>query len=473
MKLRRLPYGPLRGPRPIPLLGRLGSMLRFFRDPVQCLRDINARYGPIAALSAGDASLVCAFGPELNRQILSNPALYQNSVEIPMPVPPGSALERLTSFLVASNGDEHTRLRRMMMPLFQRSYLDNYRLDIIAIAEEELARWRPGQTIDLAAVMAELSLRIAFRCFLGLDLTDDARRLADMSLRFADDATSIKTGLVPFAVRGTPYARFLDFCDVYEAQLHRIIDDRRAKASTRRDALSILLEARDDDGKPLTETQLLGTVSEFFLAGHKTTASNLGWALFMLERYPAQHAEVLDELRSTLTGGPPTSEEIARLTKLDSVVKESMRLFSPPFLFFRRPTGGVRIGTFDLPEGASLIISPMVTHRMRAVYSDPDRFVPERWETLQPGPYEYLPFGAGPRTCLGANFAALTLRIVLPMILQRFRFSLVPDADISYRARGPILGTKHGLPMTIHEASAVLKPPPPVRGTIHKLVELN
>ncbi len=473
MKLRRLPRVPLPGPRPIPLLGPLGSMVRFFSDPVRCLRDISRRYGNIAAVSAGDASLVCAFGPELNRQVLSNPGIFRNAVEVPMPVPPGSSLERLLSFLVASNGEEHTWLRRMMMPLFQKSYLENYHADIVDIGEKHISRWRPGQTIDLATEMADIALTISFRCFFGLELSGDARRLADMSLRFNHEATALKTGLVPLDVRGTPYAKFLRFCDDYEQQLKRFIADREGKVSAKRDALSILIEARDENGNALTERQLIGAANEFFIAGHKTVATNLGWAIFMLERHPRAHSGVLEELTSTLHGEAPTMDQLGKLTTFEASLKESMRLFSPPFLFFRRPKGGVKLGDYDLPDGTSVIISPMVTHRNTDLYPDPDRFLPERWSSIQPGPYEYLPFSAGPRTCLGANFAALTLRVLLPMILQRFRFSLVPGADISYRARGPILGVKHGLPMRLHAREDRVGPPPSVRGSIHQLMALN
>lgn len=473
MRLRRLPYPPLPGPRPIPLLGPLGGKLRFFSDPVRCLRDISRRYGDIAAISAGDASLVCAFGPELNRQVLSNPSVFHNAVEVPMPVPPNSSLERLLSFLVASNGEEHMWLRRMMMPLFQKSYLENYHKDIVDIGERHIARWRPGQTIDLASEMADLTLTISFRCFFGLEVSGESRRLADMSLRFNHEATALKTGLVPLDVRGTPYATFLRFCDDYEQQLKRFITDREAKVGAKRDALSILIDARDEDGRALTERQLIGAASEFFIAGHKTVATNLGWAIFMLERHPRVHADVLDELTGALRGEAPTMEQAGKLPLFEAALKESMRLFAPPFLFFRRPTGGVKLGTYELPDGASLILSPMVTHRSEDLYPAPDRFRPERWETMQRGPYEYLPFSAGPRTCLGANFAALTLRVLLPMMLQRFRFSLAPGADISYRARGPILGVKRGLPMRLYARDERLGPPPPVRGSVHRLVEIN
>ncbi len=449
-------------------------MLRFFRDPVRCVTRISERYGNIAAVSAGDPTLVCAFGPELNRQVLSAPDIFQNAVEIPMPVPRGSSLERLTSFLVASNGEEHTRLRRMMMPLFQKTYVDNYHPDIVALAEERLARWRPGDTIDLAREMAELALAIAFRCFFGLEVAGDARRLADMSLRFNEEATSIKTGIVPVDVRGTPYARFLKFCDEYEAELRRIIEERKGKSGARRDALSILVDARDENGAPLTDKQLIGSASEFFIAGHKTTANNLAWALFMLERHPQVRRDVLDEIDGVLHGAAPTPQDLGKLSLLERVVKESMRIFSPPFLFFRRPKGGVRVGPYDLPEGSGIIVSPMVTHRMRDLYPEPRRFLPDRWRSINPGPYEYLPFGAGPRTCLGANFAWLTLRLVLPMILQRFQLSLVPDAEISYIARGPILGMRQGMPMRVEKRNGQRTGPlPRVRGTIHRLVDLN
>src|ERR1700733_4716315 len=141
MKLRRLPPVPIPGPRPIPFIGPAGSLLRFFRDPIRCMRGIHERYGTVAAVSEGDASLVCAFGPDCNRQILSDPDLFHNAAELPIRIPEGTSLERLSTFLVGMNGEAHHRLRRMMVPLFQKSYLETYRDAMVAAVEGALGRW--------------------------------------------------------------------------------------------------------------------------------------------------------------------------------------------------------------------------------------------------------------------------------------------------------------------------------------------
>ena len=470
---RRLPSVPIPGPRRIPLLGPAGSLLRFFRDPVACLQALHRRYGAVAAVSADDASLVCAFGPEINHQVLSNPDLFQNAAEFPIRIPKDSALARLTTFLVGMNGDAHRTLRRAMAPLFQRSHLESHRDRIVATTDAVLSQWHPGQTVDLSAATAELSLCVAFRCLFNLDVASEARSLARLALGFTSGPTSLKVILAPLSVPGTPYWRYLRLCAGLEVRLRELVRDRRPTAGGRHDALSVLIGVQGGDGAGLSEALLTGLANELFIAGHETTARTLAWTLFLLERHPKVLGDLSDELAAELGGAAPTLAQLNRLPLLDAVVKESMRLLSAtPFLFFRRSATGVRIGDYDLPAGASVVISPLITHHMAEIYPEPNRFHPQRWGAARPGPYEYLPFGAGPRTCLGASLANLSLRVMLSLILQRYRLSAPAGARISYRARGIVLGTKQGMPMHIRPHDQVVARPQPIRGNMHHLVDL-
>jgi cytochrome P450 len=237
--------------------------------------------------------------------------------------------------------------------------------------------------------------------------------------------------------------------------------------------LSILIEAHDEDGVGLTDDELVGHVSVLFIAGHETSAFTLAWTLFLLAQHPRANADLEAELRSALRGDAPTAESLARLPLLDAVVRESMRLLPPtPFLFVRRGTSAFSLGPYSLPAGAQVILSPLVTHRARSIYTEPKRFLPGRWDTISPGPYEYMPFGAGPRFCVGAAFGAQLVRITLAVLVQRFRFTLLLDARIARKAQGITMGPRYGMPMRVARHDGQLAPPSRVQGDIHELVDL-
>ncbi|MFO7563398.1 MAG: cytochrome P450 [Enhygromyxa sp.] len=462
------------GPRRIPFLGSTGTLLRFFRDPIKCMLNLHDAYGEIAAVSGGDSSLVCAFGPDCNQQVLSDPSTYHNAAEFPIRIPRGSAIHRLTTFLVGMNGVEHQRLRRALAPLFQKSYLHHHRDSMVMATEAALAHWRPGTEIDLSEAAAELALGVSFRCLFGLDVTAESRPLAEMALGFTTGVTSPAKLLVPWDVPGLPYSRFMRQCERHEARLRELIDVRRKNSDEKNDTLSVLLTLRDEDGKPLSDSLLVGLANEMFIAGHDTTARTVAWTLFLLERHPAIRTKVLEELHAELRGEPPTVDDIVRLPMLDAVIKESQRILpATPWLFFRRPNAPVQLGPYELPAGSGIILSPLLTHRKPETFPEPRRFKPSRWNNFTPGPYAYLPFGAGPRMCLGVSFATLSLRVILAMILQRFRLTSPDDAEVSYQARGVILGTKNGVRMRIDRQDGASPTPRPVRGNIPDLVELD
>lgn len=456
------------------MLGPAGSLLRFFRDPIRCMRMLRARYGEVAAVSADDPSLVCGFGAAINHQVLSNPDLFHSAAELPIKIPKGSSLDRLTTFLVGMNGEQHKQLRRAMSPLFQRGYLESYRGSMVAATESVLSGVRTGGTVNLSAMMAEVALSVAFRCLFGLDVATKTRSLAQLALDFTGGATSLKLIAAPLDVPGSPYRRFLRLSEQLEAKLLELIAERRHDTTRRTDVLSVLMNATSPSGSALGDSSLVGLANELFIAGHETTANTLAWTLFLLERHPRIQNELIEELSSKLKGDAPTLDDLERLPILDGVVKESMRVLSAtPFLFFRKSLDATSVGGLDLPAGSKLVISPLMTHHTPELYPNPERFQPERWTKIQPGPYEYLPFGAGPRMCLGAAFAGLSLRVILSLIVQRYRFSSPPGASLSYRVRGVILGTDRGMPMRIERQDRSLAAPLPLGGNIHELVDLS
>ena len=263
-------------------------------------------------------------------------------------------------------------------------------------------------------------------------------------------------------MRGTPYRAFLRTCDRLDAEIRALIRDKRGKPEGARDVLSLLLRARDEEGSVLSEDELIGEANNLFLAGHETTAVTLLWTLFLLEQHPRAAEDLRDELLGALRGGAPSVDQLSALPLLDAVVKESMRLLpAAPVLFMRRAEEPCELGRAPIPKGARIYLSPLVTHRDPDIFPDPARFRPERWRGLSPSPYEYLPFGAGPRMCVA-------------MVAPRRRFEVAPGARISRKFRGITLGPKHGMPMILAPATSGRRGAARrVRGDIYELIEVG
>jgi cytochrome P450 len=464
---------PIRGPAPLPLAGSRLNILRFLADPVGRMLALHRAFGRIAAVTDGDPGLVCAFGAELNREVLSNAAAFKNNEEFFFEAPPNSSFSRFNASLVLMNGERHKRARRLMMPAFQKSAIDGYAPAIVACASEMLDRWPVGQTADVAALVRELTLVVAVRCFFGVDVKDGAEELGRIAVEQLDALASPSTMVFPFDLPGTRYRRLLEVCEILEARFRALLADKRSRPADTRDVLAILVNARDEDGSALSDDELVGHMNTLFVAGHETTANTLAWTLFLLAQHPEIHASTVDEVTSTLRGGAPGVENVPRMPLVDRVVRESMRILpATPMLFMRVATSPVSLGPYRLPVEANVILSPLVTHRDPDRYPDPARFVPARWEKLEPTAYEYLPFGTGSRMCLGAGFATLALRLILPMILQRFRLTLAHGADVSRAVRGITFGPKNGMPMLIAPQDRRFSRRDEVRGDIHELCEL-
>ncbi len=473
----------LPGLPPIPLVGgRLGpNLMRLFSDPLRVLRRLHREHGTIAAVTRGDPSLVCAFGPEHNQQLLPHAREFEHWADLPIRVREGSALARVQVNLTAMNGERHRTQRRLMMPAFSKAAVHEHGPDMLAIAERHLARWRPGAKIDVAQAMLELTLDVMMKCLFGLDVGDQAAELGGMGKAILEGLISPAVAMLPVDLPLTPYGRLMRLTERYHARLLEMVRERRGSSDPRRDVLSILIRAHDEDGARLSDDELIGHIGMLFLAGHETSAYALTWTLLLLAQHPRVCADLHDELAGKLRGEPPRVEQLAELPLLDAVVNESMRLLPPSYMMFmRRATDEFQLGPYSLPRGSTIVLSPLVTHHMPEVYADPDRFVPQRWlQSTKPlgpnGPtkpslFEFMPFGAGPRMCIGAGFAEQEIRLVLALIVQRHRLRMLDGARVDLRARGITMGPKQAVPMVVEAPGAAASPAASVGGSIRELV---
>jgi cytochrome P450 len=467
-----LPPVDIRGPKAPPLLGPLGGVLRFFADPVRAMIELHRDHGEIATVVDGNAAIVCVFGAAHNQAVITQPAAFQHLSEVPIRVRPGTALARLNNTVVLKNGDAHRTRRRLLMPAFSKTAVEGYAREMVAVADQMIGRWPLGQTVDVAPLLRDTTAAIVLRCLFGLSSFDGLDSLGQMEIEILATFGAPMAMLLPFDVPGTPYARALSLAERIEKRIRGLIDERRENPEGK-DALSRLIHARDEEGAALSDEDLLGESNSLFAAGFDTSSHTLTWTLFLLTQHPHVLDELLDELAAVLQGNLPTADHVPELVVLDRVIKESMRLLPVAVLLFMRVCASeARVGPHALPIGSTLFLSPIVTHRDPSVYGAPQRFDPARWTTLAPSPYEYLPFGAGSRMCIGSSFATLALRLTLARILQRVRPALPARARVDYALRGPALGPKNGLRLELHPPSSRRRTVERPSGTIRTLVDL-
>jgi cytochrome P450 len=217
--------------------------------------------------------------------------------------------------------------------------------------------------------------------------------------------------------------------------------------------LQALLDAVDEegDGKGLSEKELRDQLMTLFLAGHETTSNALTWTLYLLSQNPAAYQKLRDETDQVLQGRPVTSGDLDALPYGEQVISESMRIFPPVAAIARKAHEDTEIGPYSIPAGSEVVAWLYFTHRDPAVYPNPSKFMPERFskEARAKLPkMAYLPFGGGPRLCVGHAFAMLEARLILATLVQTFDFSLVPGHKVTPKLQITV-APKYGMQMKL------------------------
>ncbi len=454
------------GPQPAPLIGRTLNVLQFSKDSIAYTRSLFEKYGNLVSLVAGGGTrlyssrpvcpgTVFACGPALTRQVTTQPAIYH---KCPLTGPlyrfrnDSERTKPLNHFLVGLFGDNeerHLQQRKLMMPAFHRQRLQTYVQDMVTITEDELNKLSVGQVKDIAETMRQVTLRIATKSLFGEDIGTKGGSTGEIIQEALKLQLSITMRLLRLDVPGLPWHRYLNLAARYESVMRDLIEAKQQRGGDEPDVLSMLMQVQDEETQArLTEAELLGHVGVLFVAGHETSANALTWTLFLLSQHPQIMADVLDELEAVLQGTAPTLETLQQLSLLERVIKESMRVLSPVPWNGRVTAQPTELGGYSIPEGTEVFVSISQTHHMSELYPDPASFNPRRWETITPTAYEYNPFSAGSRICIGAGFAMMEIKIVLAMLLQRYRLQFVPANPID-RAGVIVMQPKHGMSMKI------------------------
>lgn len=457
-----LPPGP-------PALPVLGNIPQIRTNPLGFVSALAQTYGPAATFRLGRQTVVLLSRPDAVRAVLIEQARAFSNAEF-------NAILRpvLGRGLLTTDGDEHRRLRRLVQPAFNRKRVESYRAAMVAHAERMLADWTPGQTLDMAGAMQQLTLSIVADVLMGMSTWDQAAALGRAFEQAAESSRHASTlfrilrrprpAMPDDGIWRGPLAR-LPFTAQYRLAVARgavdaivegMIAARRAAPVDTGDVASALFAARDDDGSALGDEEIRDQLLTLLGAGHATTAVALGWTFYLLARYPAVAATLRAELRAVLQGRAPSVEDLERLPYLDQVWSESLRLYPPAWAVGRLAHQDVEAAGYRLPAGTMLMLSPWVTHRLPELFAEPRCFRPERFDPAhgeRHQPYAYFPFGAGPRMCIGAAFATLEGKVLLATIAQRFAPELVPGHPVIPRPL-IVLRPTYGIRMTLHPADS-------------------
>jgi cytochrome P450 len=432
---------------PGPSSGRWANLARYLRDPIAALTSFAREYGDVVHVPLGPNELYLVSDPDLVRDVLvTRHRSFHKSRAYE------EAKRLLGNGLLTSEDGLHRRQRRLLQPLFVQERIVAYgRLmgDYTAAAGE---RWQPGATLDVNEEMSRLTLAIVGRALLDADVEGEAREVGEA---IAAALAVFNRFLLPFsrvlwALPLPSTRRFERSRASLDRLIARLIAERRAGPGGGGDLLSLLLSVRDEEGEPMSDRQVRDEAVTILLAGHETTALALAWAWYLLAQHPDVEAKLHEEVDRVLAGRPASASDLAALTYTRMVLAETLRLYPPAWAIARRALVDHELGGYRIPAGSIVFVSQAVLHRDARSFPEPERFDPERWhgdgaETRRPG---YLPFGAGPRLCIGERFAWMEGVLVLATLAGGWRLRLVRGQRVAVR---PIvtLRPKRGIRMRL------------------------
>lgn len=420
------------------------------------LEDCRARYGDTFALRFPMVAPLVLF---------SNPAAIKEIFTgSPDRLRAGEANVILEPFLGAGSlllmdGARHKRERKLLMPPFHGERMRLYGNVMRALTGAAIDAWPLGRAFPIHPEMQRITLEVILRTVFGLDEGPRLHRLRDILAAGAAIVTDNPLVMIKWFQRDygrlTVWGRLMRLREEGDRLLNDEFAQRRAAGcADRDDILSMLLQARDENGEALSDTELRDEMMTLLIAGHETTATTLAWLLHRVLEHPAVLARLRAEARTVGGGGSVPAERVGELAFLDATIKETQRLMPIIPMVGRQTTEPMRIGGVDLPAGVVAAPCAYLAHRRPDLWSDPDAFQPERFLDLKPSPYEFFPFGGGTRHCIGAAFATYEMKIVMAEILTRLELRAAPGYQARVIRRGIAFAPSAGMPLVIDRRAA-------------------
>jgi cytochrome P450 len=395
------------------------------------LEAVHARLGPVFQIRLPGFQPTFVVGPEFNRQLF-----VQDADKFQLRNESDPVCRLLGDGLLVVDGEAHRQARRLIEPYLQRSAIDAP--EMAALTAEFCAVWQPGDRLNIHVEMRKLTLVILVKTLFSIDLRGQFDLLWEpilAAIQYISPGAWLLWPEIPR--RGKRELAALD------AVIFHWIADRRACQDRPDDLLTQLIEAEFMDDQRVRDHVLT-----LMIAGHDTSTALLTWTLALLADHPEHQQAVRSELLSLTTAQRSDPAELARLPRLNAVIKESLRLYPPIHVGNRLTVTDVQIGDYQIPAGSRVMASIYLSQRQPEHWERPDSFCPARFDRQQhasPVPFSYIPFGAGPRSCIGATFAQIEARVVLAQLLTQFalephevEFKIEMGATL-YPAQDPVL----------------------------------
>lgn len=416
-------------PGAVPLLGHLPG---FKKRPLETMAGWWRQYGDALRFRLGPKTFYLFSHPDLTEDILVKQS--DRFVKVYNPRRPHGLALVLGNGLVTSSGEVWKRHRRIIQPIFHRSRMAAMANRMAQVGEQRVAAWgnQPDRTIDIAAEMMQLALEVISQTMFSTSMTQHIDRIShalQVSIKYAFDSFSNPLSLplwVPTA-RNREFRSVMQFMD---GLMYGLLAERRRSGVQHADLLDLLLQARDEEtGKGLSDQELRDEALTIFAAGHETTANALAWTWYLLATHPEAKARFHEEVDRVLQGKTPNADDLQQLPYTRAVFDESLRLYPPAPAVHRKAATGTTVGGLSLPEGAFVLVGTYNLHRHPDFWQNPEQFQPERWldGERQAARYAYLPFGAGPRACVGIHFASVEGPLLLALIGRRYDLQLAQD----------------------------------------------
>jgi len=440
---KRVPPGP-------PFSAGPGLFRKLAFDRIALMK-LAATYGDAAKLTIGPKKLYFFNHPDHAKHVLAdNASNYRKGVGLVQ------ARRAIGDGLLTSEGELWKKQRRMIQPVFQNKRISRMDSVIAAEAAEMVKRLREragAGPVDVCGEMTALSLGVLGRTLLDADL--GAFGMIGHAFEAVQDQAMFELVTLSAVPMWVPLPKQLRFRKARK-ELQRVVDhlvaDSLAKGGERDDVVSRLIASTRAESDPrVGQIRMRDELVTLLLAGHETTASTLSWTFHLADRHPEVWERLRAEAVEVLGDRLPTYEDLARLRYTAMVVDEVMRLYPPVWMLPREAIADDEVGGYHVPAGADVLISPLTLHRNPAFWDDPDRFDPERFDPDRPSNrprYAYIPFGAGPRFCVGNHLGLMEATFVIAMVARELRLTAVPGYEVvaepmlSLRVRG-------GLPMNV------------------------